>query len=85
MDTKDIVRDFIVTQLVDSGNGNGNGNGIKDTDSLLDTGILDSFGMMHLLSFLEERFQMQLDSEELMPENFDTIDAISQLVRAKAA
>lgn len=83
MENKDIVRDFIVTQLAESGNGNGNG--IKDTDSLLDTGVLDSFGMMHLLSFLEERFQMQLDSEELMPENFDTIDAISQLVRAKVA
>jgi acyl carrier protein len=83
MDTKAIVRDFILNKLADSACATGEG--IQDSDSLLDTGVLDSFGMMHLLSFLEERFQMRLDGQELMPENFDTIDAISQLVIAKAA
>jgi acyl carrier protein len=83
MDTKAIVRDFIVNKLADSAGANGGGLG--DSDSLLETGVLDSFGMMHLLSFLEERFQMRLDGQELMPENFDTIDAISQLILAKAA
>jgi acyl carrier protein len=81
MSIKDIVRDFIINNIAESSNGNG----IGDTDSLLDTGVLDSFGIMKLLSFLEERFQMQLDSQELMPENFDTIDAISHLISARAA
>lgn len=83
MDTKAIVRDFVVNKLADAAGANGGG--LRDSDSLLETGVLDSFGMMHLLSFLEERFQMRLDGQELMPENFDTIEAISQLVHAKAA
>ncbi len=81
MSTKDIVRNFILENIAESSNGNG----IGDAESLLDTGVLDSFGIMKLLSFLEEQFQMQLDSQELMPENFDTINAISHLIDAQAA
>jgi acyl carrier protein len=51
--------------------------------SLLDSGLLDSAGLFELVSFLEERFGITIEDEELLPENFDTIDEIVALVGPK--
>lgn len=76
MNAHDIIRDFITSEMLqrplDAP--------IGDDDPLVESGIIDSMGVMNLLGFLEETFSIQIPGEELMPENFSTINAIVALV-----
>jgi len=82
MSSNDMIRNFIVSTIIDDSNGSNN---LKDTDTLLESGILDSLGIMKLLSFLEEKFSVSLESGELMPENFETVKSIASLIESKMA
>jgi len=82
MDSKKMIREFINSTIIDNPNGK---NKLKDTDPLLEAGILDSLGMMKLLSFLEETFSVSLEAKELMPENFETVETLSSLIENKTS
>lgn len=58
---------------------------VGDNDSLLDAGLLDSLTMVQLLVFIEEQFKTTLDNDELIPENFETINAIASFLEQKGA
>lgn len=75
MSTKEIIREFISEELLHDHNQNK----LKDEDQLIETGIIDSLGIMTLLVFLEERFSIQVSGDDLIPENFGSITAISTL------
>lgn len=49
---------------------------IGDDDSLLATKVLDSLGIAELVVFLEDHYDVVFDSDELIPDNLDTINAI---------
>lgn len=51
--------------------------------SLLEQGIVDSTGVLEVVSFLEAEFGIAVADEELLPENLDTIDRISAFVARK--
>lgn len=51
----------------------------KDTDNLIETGIIDSLGIQRLLLYLEAAFSIHISDDELIPDNFETIDAICSL------
>ena len=54
--------------------------------SLLETGILDSLALLRLVAFLEEQYGIVVKDNEVMPENFETLNSISNyLVRKRAA
>jgi acyl carrier protein len=59
--------------------------GVKDGDSLLDTGIVDSLGILDLVAFLEKSFGIRVGDEELSPLNFDSIESVARFVAAKRA
>ena len=48
-------------------------------------GYFDSMGFVSLISFLEEKFSITVDSEDLVEENFESIQAISKFVMSKKA
>ena len=56
---------------------------LRDDDSFLDNGILDSTGVLQLVAFLEERFQIKVDDEELLPENLDSIENVVKYLGEK--
>ena len=58
---------------------------IGDDDSLLATRLLDSLKVVELVLFLESHYQMTFDSDELIPDNLDTINAIVSLLERKGA
>lgn len=58
---------------------------LKDTDSFLETGILDSTGIMELILFVEETFQLKVTDDEMAPENLDSIDSLVAYVERKQA
>jgi len=46
---------------------------LHDDDSFLEKGIIDSTGILELVSFLEEHFAITVNDDELIPDNFDSI------------
>jgi acyl carrier protein len=55
----------------------------NDSDSLMESGVIDSLGIFRLVSFLEETFGVRIADEEINPENLKSVDAIEQLVMQK--
>ena len=56
---------------------------LTDSDSLLDKGIIDSTGVLELVVFLEENYQIQIEDEELVPENLDSINNLVKFIQKK--
>ena len=48
--------------------------------SLIESGIVDSLGILRLVAFIEENFSVVVDDIDVVPENFDTINAMNSLV-----
>lgn len=57
--------------------------GIKESDLLLDSGILDSLGVLELVHFVEEEFGVQVSDQELVAENFHSIDRFVSFLQSK--
>jgi acyl carrier protein len=58
---------------------------LKDEDSFLDKRILDSTGFIELITFVEERFGVQVGDDELMPENLDSVRNLEAFISRKLA
>ncbi|MEE9442365.1 MAG: acyl carrier protein [candidate division Zixibacteria bacterium] len=58
---------------------------IGNDDSLLESGTIDSTGILELVLFLEENFSIKVEDEELIPDNLDSISKIADYVTAKTA
>jgi acyl carrier protein len=52
-------------------------------DSFLELGIIDSTGVLELVTFLEQSFGLKVKDAELLPENLDTINAVAAYIRRK--
>ena len=59
------------------------GDAITHEQSLLDAGIIDSTGVLELVCFLETTFGIEVQDDEMLPENLDSIRAISNYVGRK--
>ena len=59
------------------------GDAITHDASLLDAGIIDSTGVLELVSFLETTFGIEVQDDEMLPENLDSIRAITSYVSRK--
>jgi acyl carrier protein len=53
-------------------------------ESLLDIGLIDSTGVLELMGFLEDTFELQISDDEVLPENLGSIAAIVRFVGLKA-
>jgi acyl carrier protein len=53
---------------------------LQQTENFVETGILDSFDIIMLVSTLDEAFQIRIDGADIVPENFNNLDAIKKLV-----
>ena len=56
---------------------------LKDDASLLNLGVIDSTGVLELVLFLEETFELTILDDELVPENLDSVQRIAELVAHK--
>lgn len=56
---------------------------VGNDQSLLGSGIVDSTGILELISFLEETCKVKFDDSELVADNFDSVDRISAFVIMK--
>jgi acyl carrier protein len=56
---------------------------LKDNDSLLEQGIMDSTGVLELVAFLESQFGIKVADDELLPENLDSVNQIAAFIARK--
>jgi acyl carrier protein len=79
MDIVNVVEQYIVDEIMV-----GNQNAKIDPDaSLISSGIVDSLALLRLISFLEERFGVTVEDDEVVPDNFETLNVIKALIESK--
>jgi acyl carrier protein len=59
------------------------GQGFTEDQSFLESGIIDSTGLLELVSFVEQRYGISIADRELVPENLDSLANISRFVARK--
>lgn len=61
----------------------GQDDGLENSASFLDQGLIDSTGVLELVSFVEDKFQINVEDEEITPDNFDSVISLSNFVQSK--
>ena len=56
---------------------------VTDTTSFLDSGIVDSTGVLEIISFLQAEFGVNVEDNEILPDNLDSVAAIAAYVKRK--
>ena len=56
---------------------------VSYSESFLESGIIDSTGILELVEFLETEFSITIDDEELIPENLESIEKIALFLQQK--
>ena len=58
---------------------------LQEDTSFLESGIIDSTGILELIAFLEEKYGITVDDEEIVPENLDSLKNLSVFLERKLA
>ena len=77
-DITDSLREFIKKNFLF-----GQEASFSDLDSFLEQGIIDSTGVLELVAFIEDRYQIAVDDTELVPENLDSIGNLERFIGNK--
>jgi acyl carrier protein len=56
---------------------------IREDQSLMNSGTLDSTGILELIMFVETRYNVKVADDEMLPENFDSVNAIAAYIARK--
>ncbi len=78
MDTQAIIKEFVVNELA-----KGRKATIKEDDDLLSEGIIDSLGILQLVAFIEEKFGYNVPDEDVVIENFMSVNALASYLDQK--
>ncbi len=78
--TKEKIKIFIIENFLF-----GSEDGLKDETSFLEEGIIDSTGILELVTYLEEEYSITIEDEELVPENLDSINNVTAFLERKTA
>lgn len=68
-----VLTNFLFGQSVD----------LEPDDSLLGRGLIDSTGVLELVDFLEERYEIKVEDEEVIPNNLDSVRKVAAYVARK--
>jgi acyl carrier protein len=63
----------------------GDGGEPEEETSFLESGIIDSTGILEMIAFLEEKFGISVDDDEIVPENMDSLKNIADFLQRKLA
>ena len=74
MTNLELVKKFICEEIVQDNID------LDENDSLIETGIIDSLGIIRLISLLEKQFHLEIAPNDITPENFDKIESISEFM-----
>ena len=79
MEIRTQVQEYIAKNLLFSDNGFE----YDDDDSFLQEGIVDSVGVLELVLFVEEKFGVAVDDQDITPDNFDSVNRLTAYIHRK--
>jgi acyl carrier protein len=77
-DLEKTVREFVIRNFIFEDDGS-----LIPETSFLDNGIIDSTGVLELISFVEETYGIKVEDHEIVPENFDSIRNVASFVERR--
>ena len=77
-DIKRQLGDYIRKKLL-----KGEDTNLNDDESFLEKGIIDSTGVLELVNFIEETFNIRVEDDELIPDNLDSLNKMTSYVKRK--
>jgi acyl carrier protein len=80
MEVEAQIRRYVAQNLLFSDNGFE----YEDDDSFLQEGIVDSVGVLELVLFVEETFNLTVDDQDITPDNFDSVSKLANYIRKKS-
>ena len=78
MDIVQTLKEYIIENFLFEEDGS-----LQEDTSFLDSGIIDSTGMLELAHFIEDEFQINIEDEEMLPENLDSLKAVKEFISSK--
>ena len=75
---KEKIKTFVVANFLF-----GDDEGLAEETSFLESGVIDSMGILELVDYIEKEFKVAISDEELLPENLDSINNISSFLENK--
>ena len=73
------VRQFVIENFVFESDDRG----FSNDASFFDTGLIDSMGVLTLVEFVKDRYGVSVEDDELLPENWDSVNRIATFVQAR--
>jgi len=83
LETHDVVAAMIRNHLARNFLFSENGFQYEDDSSFLEQGVIDSYGFIELLHWVEEEFSISVSDAELVPDNFDSVHNLSSFILRK--
>jgi acyl carrier protein len=80
MGISDIIKEFIIDNFLF-----GESNHFDENTDFFKKGILDSTGIIELVSFIEQTYNFSVDDEELVTENFSSLNRITNYIESKVS
>lgn len=81
MSVKDEIKQYIAENILFSSNGFT----LDDDESFLEAGVVDSLGVVELVAFVEETYQLEVPDDDIVPANFDSVDNLAAYISRRAA
>jgi len=79
MSTEHTIKNFIIDNFIIDGSTTT----LDNDQSFLESGIIDSTGILELVSFLEEHYTIKIEDEELIPGNLDSVNNVVGFINRK--
>lgn len=79
MNVSAVLKDYIREELMNGANGD-----LDETENLLAAGIIDSLGILRLVSFVEEKFGIEVPDEDVTIDNFQSVKSMADYVAAQS-
>jgi acyl carrier protein len=77
LDIRQEIHDYLVSELASERDS------FTPDENLLAQGIIDSMGILSLVAFMEKRFGIKASEDDMIPENFETLEALRAFVERK--
>tara|TARA_R110000822_G_scaffold310505_1_gene443558 strand:+ start:6560 stop:6808 length:249 start_codon:yes stop_codon:yes gene_type:complete len=77
IETKSKIKNYIINATLSDNKS------IADDTLIFETGLLDSMGLLFLIEFLKEEFNVEVSDDELLPENFESVNSIIKFIEGK--
>lgn len=80
MEVKEQIKQYIAENFLFSSNGFS----LDEDESFLEAGVVDSLGVVELVAFVEETYGIDVPDDDIVPDNFDSVDNLAAYIARRA-